>query len=121
MVLRAVHTPFSAKGTKHTYNVGIDGWYGWIHQITLTGLMTNTRYYYIVGPSSNPSEEFSFVTAPIVADMGTVIPAGFAVTDQIYNDHESNHFAMVVHAGDVCYAGTGHEWELEEVWDVYGN
>lgn len=48
------------------------------------------RYYYVVGPSSNPSQEFTFLSAPgpsdqiynystfaVVADMGTVIPAGW--------------------------------------------
>lgn len=23
--------------------------------------------------------------------------------------------------GDVCYAGTGSEYEVEEVWDIWGN
>jgi len=57
----------------------------------------------------------------IVADMGTYIPMGWAVTDQLVYDNQLYNFSMVLHAGDVCYAGTGSEWEIEEVWDVWGN
>lgn len=30
-------------------------------------------------------------------------------------------YDMVIHAGDVCYAGTGAEIEFEEIWDIWGN
>jgi hypothetical protein len=41
--------------------------------------------------------------------------------DQIADDHSTYHFNFALHAGDVAYAGTGAEWEIEEVWDVYGD
>jgi len=121
-------------GTYTTYDVGVDGWDGWIYKTILAGLQPATQYYYICGSEDNWSSEYSFVTAPqvpvspsstyvhaIVADMGTVIPVGWAVTDQIVNDFQSIPFSMVLHAGDVCYAGTGSTWEVEEIWDVWEN
>jgi len=35
--------------------------------------------------------------------------------------HAQDPFALILHAGDVCYAGTGSDWEFEEVWDVWEN
>jgi len=126
----------SQNATYTTYNVGLDGWNGWVYTSILTGLTPATKYYYICGdPASQTfSQEYSFITAPqtpvspqaeyifpIVADMGTYIPMGWAVTDQIVNDMSSYQFSMVLHPGDICYAGTGSDWEIEEVWDVWEN
>ena len=52
---------------------------------------------------------------------GTYIPMGWAVTDQMVNDMAFTDFSLVIHAGDVCYAGTGSTWEIEAVWDLWGN
>jgi len=121
----------SANGTTFTYNVGVDGWNGWIHQVTVTELSTSTTYFYICGSAENWSDEFSFTTGPskpsptqvykfaVMGDMGTTIPMGWAVTDQMIDDNENLHFNLVIHVGDVAYAGTGSEWEIEEVWDVW--
>jgi len=99
-------------------------------------LKSGTKYYYLVGDPINDdwSDEFSIVTAPgagdpgfssnvfgIVADQGTYIPMGWAVIDQMVADHQSNPFSMILHAGDVCYAGTGSEWEFEDVWDLWSS
>jgi len=81
------------------------------------------------------SDEYSFFTAPpvgtqltdreyifaVMGDMGTYIPMGWAVTDQMISDNQLYNFSFILHAGDVCYAGTGSTWEIEEVWDVWGN
>jgi hypothetical protein len=74
--------PHAANGTTATYSVGLDGtfilfiiifcgvpcswlgWTGWVHTVLLTGLSTNTKYYYIVGSPDNWSEEFYFTSAP---------------------------------------------------------
>jgi len=123
----------STTGTATTYDVGLDGWDGWISQVKLTGLSLNTKYYYRVGtPTTYWSDEFSFTTTKadadvptsrdvvaVVADQGTYIPMGFEVIDQMVAFHAQDPFSLVVHAGDVCYAGTGSDWELEEVWDVW--
>lgn len=123
----------SKDGTRATYNVGVDGWHGWVHTVTLTGLSTATRYYYRVGTDGSWSKEFTFLTATpgpvptqsltfaVVADQGTVIPLGWAVTKQIIEDAKKEPYALVLHAGDVCYAGTGSTDELEEVWDAWGD
>jgi len=110
----------SVDGTYDTYDVGVDGWSGWIHTVLLTSLETSTTYYYIVGGENDWSYEFNFTTAPsipipanhelnfaIVADMGTYIPMGYAVIDQIVYYNSNSAFNMILHAGDVCYSGTG--------------
>eukprot|EP01127_Copromyxa_protea_P014267 TRINITY_DN3940_c0_g1_i2.p1 TRINITY_DN3940_c0_g1~~TRINITY_DN3940_c0_g1_i2.p1 ORF type:complete len:311 (+),score=41.75 TRINITY_DN3940_c0_g1_i2:2-934(+) len=123
----------SENGTSATYNVGMDGWRGWVHKVTLTGLDANSLYYYVVGQSDNQSIQFHFrtpsvpvspdatVSFAIVADMGTTIPMGWYVTDRIVEAHKKKPFSMVIHAGDICYAGTGGTDELEEVWDIWGD
>ncbi|CAF3665498.1 unnamed protein product [Rotaria sp. Silwood1] len=55
-----------------------------------------------------------------MGDMGTVIPAGFLVAKQIKEDHKVTPFSVVVHAGDISYAGTGAHDEISEVWDLWG-
>lgn len=109
------------------------GWHGWIHKVTLTGLELDSVYHYVVGQPDNESDPFFFRTptvplAPnatllfsVVADMGTTIPMGWYVTDRMVKANAENPFAMVIHAGDICYAGTGSELELEEVWDIWSD
>eukprot|EP01116_Phalansterium_solitarium_P008088 TRINITY_DN2134_c0_g1_i1.p2 TRINITY_DN2134_c0_g1~~TRINITY_DN2134_c0_g1_i1.p2 ORF type:complete len:528 (-),score=174.99 TRINITY_DN2134_c0_g1_i1:190-1668(-) len=123
----------SAAGTYDTYNAGVFGWKGWVHTVSLSGLQTSTRYFYQAGTDGDWSQEFSFVTGSatpnpsdtltyaVVADMGTRIPMGYAVTNQIIADTKKEQYALVIHAGDVCYAGTGSTDEFEEIWDVWGD
>jgi hypothetical protein len=51
--------------------------------------------------------------------MGTDIPMGWAVTDRSVSDNSVFNFSLILHPGDVAYAGTGAEWEFEEIWDVW--
>jgi predicted MPP superfamily phosphohydrolase len=124
----------TAVGTAATYTAGIDGWRGWIHTVKLTGLSPRTRYFYRVGSKDNWSQTFSFISSPpnsnnrdeslniaVVADMGTVIPMGWAVTDQMVRQNKIRRIDLTLHIGDVCYAGTGSTWEIEEIWDLWGN
>jgi len=125
----------SMTGTITTYNVGLDGWDGYVHTVVLTQLQTGTKYVYRVGMPNSWSDNFEFTSTPstprdanfqvnnfaVVGDMGTAIPLGFAVTKRIEDDNRRTPFSLVVHAGDVCYAGTGCCWELEEVWDAWGD
>lgn len=46
---------------------------------------------------------------------------GWAVTDQMIADNVQSEFSMVIHVGDVSYAGTGAEYEIEEIWVIIGN
>jgi len=123
----------SMTGTRDTYDVGVFGWSGWIHKVILTNLQPDTTYYYICGNLGGYwSDEFSFVTPPVsigqkdnqfifavMGDMGTTIPMGWAVTDQMVDDSQVTPFNLVIHVGDVAYAGTGSEWEFEEIWDIW--
>jgi len=56
-----------------------------------------------------------------MGDMGTAIPLGWAVTDRISSDNGKYHFNLILHEGDVAYGGTGSQWELEEIWDLWSN
>lgn len=47
-----------------------------------------------------------------MGDMGTVIPAGYRVANQIAEDHKVTPFSAVIHVGDISYAGTGSKDEL---------
>eukprot|EP01088_Endostelium_zonatum_P019381 TRINITY_DN6658_c0_g1_i2.p1 TRINITY_DN6658_c0_g1~~TRINITY_DN6658_c0_g1_i2.p1 ORF type:complete len:303 (-),score=51.76 TRINITY_DN6658_c0_g1_i2:52-960(-) len=59
----------------------------------------------------------------VVGDMGTYIPCGWAVTQQIVEDNKKNPLDMMIHAGDIAYAGvaSGADGEIEDIWDVWGN
>ena len=53
--------------------------------------------------------------------MGTVIPLGFAVAEQIERDMAVQPFDLAVLAGDLAYATVDPpKNELEEVWDAWG-
>jgi hypothetical protein len=118
----------NATGITTTYDAGIDGWRGVIHTVTLYNLRPSTKYYYKVGNGHDWSIDYWFTTAPsvgtpgvriaTVADMG-ILPMGWGVTNQIIGDNSVTPFSFVLHAGDVAYAGTGKEWEIEEVWDLW--
>ena len=41
------------QGSISTYDVGVIGWKGWIHTVTLTDLTPLTRYYYRVGSAQS--------------------------------------------------------------------
>jgi len=130
----------SASGSTHTYTAG--GWKGVIHQVNLTNLAQQTRYYYRVGDAvSGFSDVFSFVTQPVqedtsthivgmFGDMGTAIPAGFEVCEQMEEAHQTLPFNLLVHVGDIAYASTqvhppnstyyqrvGNE--VEAIWDLW--
>jgi len=116
-------------GYTSTYDVGeAGGWHKIIHTVKVTALNPATKYYYICGDGSTNSPEYSFTTPPptaptvygLVADMGTYIPLGWAVCNQIVNDHAKYNFSLIIHAGDIAYAGTGGSGEIEEIWDVWG-
>jgi hypothetical protein len=94
--------PASAPAVSYTYSAGIAGWHGQLHSALLTGLAPGVRYSYTVGgsggggggapcsPRSQPRA--AALPAPrgapsayiaVAADMGTIVPLGFAVADLI--------------------------------------
>jgi len=132
MVLRAGNYSFTTTGYEYTYDVGtIVPWSGWIHYVKLTGLQTSTTYYYICGSSNEGdgySTEFNFTTrsaqpqpiiVAVLGDQGTAIPAGFLVTDQMVDDHRKTNFDMILHCGDIAYAGVDCCDEIESIWDLW--
>ena len=114
------------------YEAGVAGWAGTIYTSRLTGLSPGAPVAYSVhscGATTGPIA----ITAPkatgpqaetlvaVMADMGTVIPLGFATAAQIEKDHAVEPFDLFVLAGDISYATVDPpKNELEEVWDAYG-
>ncbi len=41
------------------------------------------------------------------------MPMGFEVTDQMIGDDANLNFQLIVHAGDIAYAGVSSSWEFE--------
>jgi hypothetical protein len=88
---------------------------------TMTRLQANTRYYYIVGSTTDGfSAEYSFVSLPdpsipaeqqpttrmlAYGDQGTTIPMGTTVCKWIEAENAVNPFGMTLHVGDLAYAG----------------
>lgn len=122
---------FAAGWTK--YNAGVAGWAGHVYTARMAGVApAGARLTYSVTSCGNTSEAIAFLApkAPgpdahtlvaVMADMGTVIPLGFATAAQIEKDHAAEPFDLFVLAGDIAYATTDPpKDELEEVWDAYG-
>jgi len=63
------------------------------------------------------------VTWAVFGDMGTVVPLGFEVTQQMVNDNNEQSFNMALHLGDLAYAGvSSQKWEeWEPTWDLWMN
>jgi len=104
------------------------------HQVTLSGLTANTRYYYAVGSSSgmlagNDAGSF-FVTSPtvgvpkptriwVLGDSGTASSNARAVRDAYYNFTGSLHTDLWLMLGDNAY-GSGSDIEHQRaVFDMY--
>jgi len=115
-----------------TYHAGtLFPWVGWIHTAVMSSLNPETKYYYKVGANSaggvwsdvrdfvTESASPKPVTVALYGDMGTVMPFGFEVSAQIISDNHVAPYDLVVHAGDIAYAGTGGTWEFEYFWDLF--
>lgn len=114
-----------------TYEAGVAGWAGHVYTAKLTGLTGGAFEYAVtscgktagpvpaaapraVGPNEN-------TLVAVMADMGTVVPAGFLTAERITKDHAVEPFDLFVLAGDVSYATVDPpKNEFEEVWDAYG-
>jgi len=129
------------EGSTHTYTAG--GWKGVIHEANFPQLEPATKYYYRVGDALGGwSAIFSFTTPPlpgtvdkpqifgVFGDMGTAIPLGYKVCEQMEKDNENIPFNALLHVGDISYASvamtstvahgdddSGDEVEL--VWDLW--
>ena len=136
--------PATAPAASYTYSAGVGGWHGQLHSALLTGLAPGVRYSYTVGGSSGcspRSEPRAAVLPPargmpsayiaVAADMGTIVPLGWAVADLIAEDtlEGPQPFDAMLLAGDHAYAtvepsscsaaNPGCD-EVEWTWDAFG-
>lgn len=110
---------------------GDDDMYLWTtctHTTILSGLQSNTTYYYRVGGGEEWSDVFSFNTLEsepesvligAIADHGTSSNAQETTSNMVPID-----FDLVIHAGDISYAngaGSGNGIGDQSVWDEYQN
>jgi len=120
----------STDGIVYTYEAGVWGWDGHIHKVMLKGLARGQKYFYRVGDKTLNvwSEVHYFNTQPVLkgevkiavyGDMGTIMPMGFEVADQLIHDDEKYHFDLITHVGDLAYAGVSQSWEFEYFWDLF--
>jgi len=103
-----------------------------IHDVHVKGLKSSTHYFYRCGNGTMWSEELNFTTAPplysfppkvswaVYGDMGTVVPLGFEVTDWLLRENYEDPFDLILHVGDLAYAGVSSR-EFEVVWDDWMN
>ncbi len=93
--------------------------FGYVHEVELTSLEPNTRYYYISGDKFGGwSSEYTFTTAPdgprdftfvVVGDMGVTA----AAIQNLYQ-MRSEDPSFVLHAGDLSYANG-----FTPIWDIW--
>lgn len=156
----ALDTPtnvLTSPASQYTYSAGVAGWHGALYTATTTAtpLLPGVQYQYSVGGGGaynasggggggacGPFSQPRTTTLPpppgaptaylaIAADMGTIVPLGWAVADRLIQDHfESGHpFDAMVLAGDLAYAtvspgscsptNPGCD-EVEWTWDAFG-
>lgn len=102
------------------------------HEIALTGLLPDTKYYYAVGTRSNllaSSPDYSFVTAPTrpkpvriwaLGDSRTGDAKQRAVRDAYEEYSQGQHTDLYVHLGDQTSDGTEEQFQ-SIFFDVYSN
>lgn len=116
-----------------TYTAGVTGWSGVIPTyVPLDGPAARGALPGTPPPRTPPLSRSTLLRlfpgracrrALIVkADMGTVIPLGFAVAEQIEKDNAAQPFDLAVLASDLAYATVSPpNDEFEEVWDSWGH
>lgn len=90
----------------------------YVHNVKLSGLQTNTFYYYKAVQGSSSSQGFSFRTA---VDTGTSFRfvcmgdcrSGTSIHDQIAQRIFSANPIVLIYSGDLCYDSTYNYWKSE--------
>ena len=133
--------PATADAAALTYSAGEGGWSGALFSAVMAPLLPSTEYSYIVGTSADASDVRTFTLPPLggerariafAADMGTIVPLGWAVSDRLVEDHlagAGGRYDAIVLGGDLSYstvspgscstANPGCD-SLEIVWDFFG-
>ena len=107
---------YNATGINNTYG----GASGYIHDVELTGLTPNTKYYFICGgPTGGCSSERSFRTAPSVSSDVRFVAGGDsrsypAEREKISKAMAKFNPAFVMHSGDMVNDGT-----RQDQWDAW--
>ncbi len=98
------------------------------HEVTISGLMPNQKYYYVLADSNGnlttTSEDFTFVTAPatgtsqafrawILGDCGTKNDDARAVRDAYYDYVGNEHTDAILMLGDNAY-GSGTDAQYQD-------
>ncbi|XP_058947647.2 acid phosphatase type 7 isoform X2 [Pocillopora verrucosa] len=95
------------KETGTSFKFGTHGHYFRIHNVKLTGLEPNTRYYYQVGvPDNGTSEVMSFFTKegnPVFAIYGDMGYTNAVSLNRLIKEASDGDFDAVIHAGDFAY------------------
>ncbi len=131
----------SAPASASTYSAGEGGWSGALYSAVMSPLEIGTVYAYTVGTLADVSDARTFSLPPragaparlaFAADMGTIVPLGWAVADRLVEDHlagAAGRYDAIVLGGDLSYstvspgscsaANPGCD-SLEFVWDFFG-
>jgi hypothetical protein len=131
----------SISGGASTYSAGEGGWSGALYTAIMSPLLFDTVYAYTVGTLSDVSDIRTFSMPPrggaparlaFAADMGTIVPLGWSVSDRLVEDHlagAGGRYDAVVLGGDLSYStvspgscsttNPGCD-SLEFVWDFFG-
>lgn len=129
----------TATGSSHNYSLELvtGPWHSMqLNVVLLTGLAPATQYFYRVGGNDvGWGNVTAFRSAPdvtsvpdritwaVYGDMGTVVPLGYEVTNELVAANAADPFDLVLHVGDLAYAGVSSEsaGEWEPTWDVWMN
>lgn len=127
-----------------TYSAGIGGWSpnGTIYSAVMSSLLPGISYTYLVASSpSIMTDERTFTLPPVpsaisnlrlalIADMGTIVPLGWAVADRLCEDHlVGERYDAIAISGDLSYATVSPSScsktnpscdEVEWTWDSFG-
>jgi acid phosphatase type 7 len=113
-----------------TYEAGVAGWSGHVYTARMTNLVGPFEYSVtscgqttgpVAAAAPKPTGPDQSTLVAVMADMGTVIPLGFATAEQIEKDSRESPFDLFVLAGDIAYATVDPpKNEFEEVWSAYG-
>lgn len=113
----------AAPAARSTYSAGETGWSGALYSAVMAPLAPGVSYEYSVGTPDETTDVRSFSLPPsgpasharvaFAADMGTIVPLGWAVADRLVQDHlEGERFDAVVIGGDLSYStvSPGSKW-----------
>jgi acid phosphatase type 7 len=131
--MSAVSLNRSVTGVNYQYSVANGSWTSMpMYRAVMTNLVPSVMYFYQVGGDDSWSDVMNFTSSPAVGsteslsfavygDMGTVMPFGYAVTDELIEANRQQPFRAALHVGDIAYAGVNSWGAYEPIWDLYMN